>query len=85
MFTYTVTAYNKLGEPMVKEFTTDTWEATELSLSMSECFGYAEVINDNFQTHEGEYGERPAALGTDSITSDRPDSDPAPDCMSGVF
>ena len=30
---------------------------------MSECFGYAEVINDNFQTHEGEYGERPAALG----------------------
>ena len=63
MFTYTVTAYNKLGEPMVREFTTDTWEATELSLSMSECFGYAEVINDNFQTHEGGYGERPSALG----------------------
>ena len=63
MFTYTVTAYNKFGKPMVTEFTTDAWEATEFSLSMSVCFGYAEVINDNFQTHEGEYGERPSALG----------------------
>ena len=63
MFTYTVTAYNKFGKPMATEVTTDTWEATELSLSMSECFGYAETICDNFQTHEGEYGERPAALG----------------------
>ena len=64
MFTYTITAYNKYGRPMAVETqVTDHWQATELCCDMSMVYAYAEVINDNFQTHEGDYGDRPEALG----------------------
>ena len=65
MFDYTVTAYNKLGK--VQEVETvfcspSSIELSEVMLSMSEEFGYAEAT-DPMNTHMGEYGNRPATLG----------------------
>ena len=65
MFDYTITAYNKLGK--VQEVETvfcspSSIELSEVMLSMSEEFGYAEAT-DPCNTHMGEYGDRPAALG----------------------
>ena len=65
MFDYTVTAYNKLGK--VQEVETvfcspSSIELSEVMLTMSEQYGYAEAT-DPMHTHMGEYGNRPAALG----------------------
>ena len=65
MFDYTVTAYNKLGK--VQEVETvfcspSSIKLSEVMLSLSEEFGYAEAT-DPCNTHMGEYGDRPAALG----------------------
>ena len=62
MFTFTTTAYNSLGQAQESETQTDSWEATEICLAMSEEFGYAETL-DAWGKHSGEYGDRPAALG----------------------
>ena len=59
---FTTTAYNTLGEAQEKETLTDSWEATEICLTLSEQFGYAETV-DLWGRHYGEYGDRPAALG----------------------
>ena len=65
MFDYTITAYNKLGK--VQEVETvfcspSSIELSEVMLSLSEEFGYAEAT-DPCNTHMGEYGDRPASLG----------------------
>ncbi len=65
MFDYTITAYNKLGK--VQEVETvycspTSIELSEVMLTMSEQYGYAEAT-DPMNTHMGEYGDRPAALG----------------------
>ena len=65
MFDYTITAYNKLGK--VQEVETvfcspSSMELSEVMLSMSEEFGYAEAT-DPCNTHMGEYGDRPLSLG----------------------
>mgnify|MGYP001404775594 FL=1 len=65
MFDYTITAYNKLGK--VQEVETvycspSSIELSEVMLTMSEQYGYAEAT-DPMNTHMGEYGDRPAALG----------------------
>ena len=65
MFDYTITAYNKSGKVQEVETVFCSPSAIELSevmLSMSEEFGYAEAT-DPCNTHMGEYGDRPAALG----------------------
>ena len=65
MFDYTVTAYNKLGKVQEVETVFCSPSAIELSevmLSLSDEFGYAEAT-DTANTHCGEYGDRPAALG----------------------
>ena len=59
---FTTTAYNTLGEAQEKETQTDSWEATEICLTLSEQFGYAETV-DLWGRHTGDYGDRPAALG----------------------
>ena len=65
MFDYTITAYNKLGK--VQEVETvycspSSIELSEVMLTMSEQYGYAEAT-DPMNTHMGEYGDRPAVLG----------------------
>ena len=65
MFDYTITAYNKLGK--VQEVETvfcspSSIELSEVMLTMSEQYGYAEAT-DPCNIHMGEYGDRPAALG----------------------
>ena len=65
MFDYTITAYNKLGK--VQEVETvfcspSSIELSEVMLTMSEQYGYAEHL-DLWGRHAGEYGDRPAALG----------------------
>ena len=65
MFDYTITAYNKLGK--VQEVETvfcapSSIELSEVMLTMSEQYGYAEAT-DPCNTHMGEYGNRPRALG----------------------
>ena len=62
MFVFTTTAYNTLGEAQETETQTDSWEATEICLALSEEFGYAETL-DAWGKHHGEYGDRPASLG----------------------
>ena len=65
MFDYTITAYNKLGKVQEVETVFCSPSAIELSevmLTMSEQYGYAEAT-DPCNTHMGEYGDRPAALG----------------------
>ena len=59
---FTTTAYNTLGEAQEKETLTDSWAATEMCLDLSMLYGYAEAT-DPCNTHMGEYGDRPAALG----------------------
>ena len=59
---FTTTAYNSQGEALETETQTDSWEATEICLTLSEQFGYAEAT-DPMHTHMGEYGDRPATLG----------------------
>ena len=61
MFDYTITAYNKLGK--VQEVETvfcspSSIELSEVMLTMSEQYGYAEAT-DPCNTHMGEYGNRP--------------------------
>ena len=65
MFDYKITAYNKLGK--VQEVETifcspDSIELSETMLTMSDEYGYAEAT-DTMNTHMGEYGDRPRALG----------------------
>ena len=65
MFDYTITAYNKLGK--VQEVETvfcspSSIELSEVMLTMSEQYGYAETL-DAWGKHCGEYGDRPVALG----------------------
>ena len=62
MFTFTTTAYNSQGEALETETHTDSWQACEICLAMSEQFGYAETL-DAWGKHSGEYGDRPVALG----------------------
>ncbi len=59
---FTTTAYNSQGEALETETQTDSWEATEICLTLSEQFGYAETT-DLWGRHYGEYGDRPVALG----------------------
>ena len=59
---FTTTAYDFQGNPTEHETSNDAWSHTELCLSLSEAYGYAETVNEH-GTHCGEYGERPAALG----------------------
>ena len=59
---FTTTAYNSQGEALETETQTDSWEATEICLTLSEQFGYAETV-DLWGRHAGDYGNRPAALG----------------------
>ena len=59
---YRTTAYNLQGEALETETQTDSWEAVEICLAMSEQFGYAETL-DLWGRHSGDYGDRPAALG----------------------
>ena len=58
---FTTTAYDYQGNPMERETTDDSWSHTELCLTLSEEYGYAETIRDG--KHYGEYGVRPTALG----------------------
>ena len=62
MNTFTTTAYNTLGEAQETETHTDSWQATEICLALSEIYGYAETL-DAWGKHHGEYGDRPASLG----------------------
>ena len=62
MFTFTTTAYNSQGEALETETQTDSWSATEICLTLSEQFGYAETL-DAWGKHCGEYGDSPVALG----------------------
>ena len=65
MFDYTITAYNKLGKVQEVETVFCSPSAIELSevmLSLSDAFGYADAT-DPMNTHMGEYGNRPRALG----------------------
>ena len=59
---FTTTAYNSQGEALETETQTDSWEATEICLTLSEAYGYAETT-DLWGRHAGDYGDRPAALG----------------------
>ena len=59
---YRTTAYNLQGEALETETQTDSWEAVEICLAMSEQYGYAETT-DLWGRHTGDYGDRPAALG----------------------
>ena len=59
---FTTTAYNSQGEALETETQTDSWEATEMCLTLSEQFGYAETV-DLWGRHSGDYGDRPEALG----------------------
>jgi len=59
---FTTTAYDYQGNAVEHETSTDAWTHTELCLSLSEAYGYAETVNE-LGTHCGEYGDRPAALG----------------------
>ena len=58
---FTTTAYDYQGNPMEHETSNDSWSHTELCLTLSESYGYAETILDG--KHYGEYGNRPSALG----------------------
>ena len=62
MFTFTTTAYNSQGQAQETETQTDSWSATEICLTLSEQFGYAETL-DAWGKHCGDYGDRPTALG----------------------
>ena len=62
MNTFTTTAYNSQGQVQETETQTDSWAATEICLSLSDAYGYAETL-DAWGKHCGEYGDRPAALG----------------------
>ena len=62
MFTFTTTAYNSQGQALETETQTDSWSATEICLTLSEQFGYAETL-DAWGKHCGDYGDRPTALG----------------------
>jgi len=62
MNNFTTTAYNSQGQVQETESQTDSWAATEICLSLSEAYGYAETT-DLWGRHYGEYGDRPAALG----------------------
>ena len=62
MNTFTTTAYNQQGEVLETETHTDSWEATEICLGMSQDYGYAETL-DAWGRHAGEYGDRPHRLG----------------------
>ena len=62
MFTFTTTAYNSQGQALETETQTDSWQATEICLALSEIYGYAETL-DAWGKHCGEYGDRPNALG----------------------
>ena len=62
MNTFTTTAYNPQGQAVEHETINDSWDATEICLTMSEQYGYAETL-DLWGRHYGEYGDRPAALG----------------------
>ena len=42
---FTTTAYNSQGEALETETQTDSWEATEICLTLSEQFGYAETVD----------------------------------------
>ena len=59
---YNIIGYNTLGEVQEVEATNDSWQAVELCLTLSEQYGYAEAT-DPCNTHMGEYGNRPRALG----------------------
>ena len=59
---FTTTAYNSQGEALETETQTDSWEATEICLTLSEQFGYAETV-DLCGRHTGDYVDRPTALG----------------------
>ena len=59
---FTTTAYNSKGQALETETQTDSWDATEICLAMSEQFGYAETL-DLWGRHAGAYGDRPHALG----------------------
>ena len=59
---YRTTAYNLQGEALETETQTDSWEAVEICLAMSEQYGYAETT-DLWGRYTGDYGDRPAALG----------------------
>ena len=62
MNTFTNIAYNQKGEILETETHTDSWEATEICLAMSQDHGYAETL-DAWGKHCGEYGDRPHRLG----------------------
>ena len=62
MNTFTNIAYNQKGEILETETHTDSWEATEICLGMSQDYGYAETL-DQWGKHYGDYGHRPTALG----------------------
>ena len=62
MNTFINIAYNSLGQVQETETHTDSWEATEICLQLSEEYGYAETL-DSVGRHYGEYGHRPTALG----------------------
>ena len=59
---FTTTAYNSKGQALETETQTDSWDATEICLAMSESHGYAETL-DLWGRHAGDYGDRPTALG----------------------
>ena len=59
---FRTTAYDTQGLRRETETSHDSWTATEICLTMSEEFGYAETL-DLWGRHSGDYGDRPTALG----------------------
>jgi len=59
---FRTTAYDTQGLRRETETSHDSWTATEICLTMSEQYGYAETL-DLWGRHAGDYGDRPVALG----------------------
>jgi len=59
---FTTTAYNSKGQAQETETQSDSWDATEICLALSDQYGYAETL-DLWGRHTGDYGDRPTALG----------------------
>ena len=59
---FRTTAYDTQGLRRETETSHDSWDATEICLTMSEQYGYAETL-DLWGRHSGDYGDRPEALG----------------------
>ena len=58
---FTTTAYNSQGEALETETQTDSWEATEICLTLSEQFGHAQLVwyaLNGKRVVEGEYTDR---------------------------